>query len=143
MRDLHSHIGIVQAIGPAVFDADTTPAAIDLGGFESAEILIAVGAGGITFTDTNRVDFVVTHGATEDGTFESVTTEDVLGATVATGGIVQSLTAAHAAPTATKVGYVGGRRFLKVLADFEGTHAAGTPIAVTVVKGHPHAAPVA
>ena len=49
MRDLAHNIGAVLAIGPATLSADNTPAAIDLNGFGSAALLIAVGAGGITF----------------------------------------------------------------------------------------------
>ena len=71
------------------------------------------------------------------------TQTDVVGATVGTGGIVKSLTAAHASPTVDRVGYLGNKRYLKVLADFSGTHGTGTPIAVVVAKGHPASAPVA
>ncbi len=35
----------------------------------------------------------------------------------------------------------GGKRYLKVLADFSGTHATGTPIGVVVVKGNPDIMP--
>jgi hypothetical protein len=46
-------------------------------------------------------------------------------ASVGTGGIVKSLIAAHAAADTTEVGYIGGKRYLKVLADFSGTHGTG------------------
>ena len=41
----------------------------------------------------------------------------------------------------TKVGYVGNKRYLKLLADFSGTHGIGTPIAATVIKGNAHERP--
>lgn len=143
MRDLISNLGASQAIGPATLASDTTSAAIDLAGFDSAMIALSVGVGGITFDETNKVEFKVTHCATSDGTFEAVTQNHIEGATVSTGGIVKALTAAHAAASFTKVGYVGGRRFVKIQADFSGTHGTGTPISVTVLKGHPGSAPAA
>jgi hypothetical protein len=144
MRSLSPNIGPVLAIGPATLAADNTPAAIDLLGFNSAALLIAIGAGGITFDSTNKIEFVFKHGDDSTvGNHTAVAQADVVGATVATGGIVKALTAAHAAADVTKLSYVGGKRYVSVLADFSGTHGTGTPITVLVVKGNPASAPVA
>lgn len=143
MRDLYHNLGIAEAIPPAVYDADNTPPAIDLLGFESAVVAIHVGVGGITFSDTNKIEFKLTH-SDDDATYAPVTADDLIGlASVGTGGIVLALTTAHAAASITRVGYAGGKRYLKLLSDFSGTHGAGTPIAVTVIKGHAHERPVA
>jgi hypothetical protein len=143
MRSLSPNIGPVLAIGPATLSADNTPAAIDLAGFNAAAILIAVGAGGIAFDATNKIEFVLKHGDTDIvADHAAVAQNDVVGAIVATGGIVKSLTAAHASADVTKLSYVGGKRYISVLADFSGTHGTGTPICVAVVKGHPANAPV-
>lgn len=137
MRDLNSRITEVQAIGPAVLTADNTPAALDLQGFNSAVILISVGAGGITFTTANKIEFVVTH-SDDNSTYTNVTDADMQGVTGITNGIVRSLTAAKAAADTapTALGYIGAKRYLKVLADFSGTHATGTPISVVLVRGN-------
>ncbi|MEQ1406151.1 hypothetical protein ABK249_14515 [Neorhizobium sp. Rsf11] len=143
MRDLHHNLGFAVAIPAAVYDADNTPAAVDLLGFDSAVIEISVGVGGITFTGTNKVEFKLTH-SDDDSTYSAVTVDDVIGlASVGTGGIIKSLIAAHAAADITKVGYIGNKRYLKLLADFGGTHAAGTPIAASVIKGNAASRPVA
>lgn len=142
MRDIHNNIGIVTGIAPAVYSADTTPAAIDLLGFEAAEVVVHVGVGGITFSGTNKIEFVLTH-SDDDVSYSNVALADVLGLESVTSGIVLALTAAHAAATVTRVGYIGGKRYLKLLADFSGTHGAGTPIAATVVKGDALSRPVA
>lgn len=134
MKDLHSSLLASVAIGCAVLAADNTPSAIDLQGYDSAEILLAIGAGGITFSGTNKIEFVVTH-SDDDVTYTAVTTADMLGVTVASGGIVKALTAAHASAAVYRYGYKGGKRYLKVLADFSGTHGTGTPIAAIVLKG--------
>ena len=143
MRDLQSNIGAVQALAPAVYEADNTPAVVDLLGFNSAAIVLHIGAGGITFTGTNKIEFKLTH-SDDDSTYTAVTLDDVQGvASVGTGGIIKALTAAHATADVTKLGYVGNRRYLKLLADFGGTHSAGTPLSAIVIKGHAASRPVA
>jgi hypothetical protein len=142
MKDMHSDIQAVVAIGAATLTADNTPAAIDLQGFDAAEIVLAIGVGGITFSGTNKIEFVLTH-SDDNSTYTNVTTDDILGVTIASGGIIKSLVAAHAAAGVYRFGYVGSKRYLKLLADFSGTHGTGTPIAATVIKGRPNDAPVA
>jgi len=132
MRDMHSSTKALVAIGATALAADNTPAAIDLQGYSAAEIILAIGVGGITFSGTNKVEFVLTH-SDDDSTYTAVTTADMLGVTVASGGIIKALTAAHAAAAVYRYGYVGGKRYLKLLADFSGTHGTATPIAATVV----------
>lgn len=137
MRDLYSNIEVVEAIAPEALAADNTPAAIDLQQYGSADIVIHVGVGGITFDSTNKVEFKLTH-SDDDSTYAAVDVDDVQGLdSVGTGGIIHSLTAAHAAATVTEVGYVGNKRYLKLLAEFSGTHGTATPMSAVVVKGRP------
>lgn len=151
MRDLVSNISPVYLIAPATLAADNTPAAVDLRGFDSAAILLQIGVGGITFSDTNKVEFKLTHAndkadgsAPDAGDFTAVTIDDVQGiASVGTGGIIEALVAAHAAATITEIGYVGGKRWLKLLADFSGTHGTGTPISGLLVRGNAAQRPTA
>ncbi len=139
-RDLEPHIKPVPVFGPVVLDADNTPAAIDLIGYHAALLLLCVGAGGITFSGSNKVEFKLTH-SDDDITYAAVADADVVmgqnaDASVGTGGIVKSLIAAHASADVTVVGYRGSKRYLKVLADFTGTHGVGTPLTVLVLKSH-------
>jgi hypothetical protein len=144
-KDLASRISLVQAIGPAVLAADTTPSAIDLVGFQGAALAIAVGVGGITFDATNKIEFTLQH-SDDDSSYADVTVDDINGkdapATV-TSGIVKALTAAHASANVSEIGYIGGKRYLKLKADFSGTHGTGTPISATVIKGNPTYIPAA
>lgn len=135
MRDMHTDFSPVVMIGPEVLSADNTPAAIDLQGFDAATIEIAVGVGGITFSGTNKVEFKLTH-SDDDSTYTAVEDKDIIGATGITSGIIFSLKAAHAAATVDRFGYIGNKRYLKLLADFSGTHGTGTPIAANCWRGH-------
>lgn len=137
-RDSMSSLFAIAAIAAATLAADNTPDAIDLRDYHSATLLLNVGVGGITFSGTNKIEFVLTH--SDDGiTYVPVTDDDLLKdglapATVAN-GIVRALTSAHAAATLQKLGYVGGKRFVKLLADFSGTHGTGTPVGALWVRG--------
>jgi hypothetical protein len=130
----------IEAIAPAVLAADNTPAAIDLLDYAAALLLLHIGVGGITFNGTNKIEFVLTH-SDDDSTYTNVAEADVIkdanAPTAIANGIVRSLTAAHAASTLQKLGYIGGKRYLKLLSDFSGTHGTGTPIAASVVRGRP------
>lgn len=143
MKDMHTGIIAALMFGPAVLAADNTPLAIDLQGYNSAEIILSIGIGGITFDGTNKIEFKLTH-SDDNVTYDAVTVGDVLGLdVVGTGGIVKALIAAHAAAAAYRFGYKGGRRYLKLLADFGGTHGTGTPLTAVVLKGHGYSNPQA
>jgi hypothetical protein len=149
MRDLFNNLAVVEAIAPATYAADNTPVAIDVRNLASAMLTIQAGIGGITFSGTNKIEFKLSHadlkadGSEPDaGDYVAVTQDDVQGVTVDSGGIVLALTAAHAASTLTRVGYIGHKSFLKLLADFGGTHGTGTPISA-VLQGKPFTLPVA
>jgi hypothetical protein len=144
MRDSYSVTKKAVALAAAAYNADNTPVAVAMAGFQAALLDISVGAGGITFSGTNKVEFKLTH--SDDGvTYVAVTDADVIladGETVGAGGIVKALTAAHAAAAVYKVGYVGGKAFTQLLADFSGTHGTATPMAATWSLSEPAVAPV-
>lgn len=137
-RDNFRHIAPVAAIDAATLAADNTPGAVDLRDYGAATLLLNIGVGGITFSGTNKIEFVLTH-SDDNSTYTNVTDDDVikdaLGAATISNGIIRALTAAHAAATLQKLGYIGGKRYLKLLADFSGTHGTGTPISAIVVRG--------
>ncbi len=145
-RDLEAHLKPVVVLGPVALSADNTPDAIDLLGFHAALLLIAVGAGGITFDSSNKIEFKLTH-SDDNSSYSAVSADDVIlgqnaDAVVGTGGIVKSLIAIHASADITAIGYRGSKRYLKVLAGFTGTHGSATPLAVSLVKGHAEVEPV-
>ncbi len=134
MRDIANNIALRHVIAPIVATATQTGASINRAGFESVAFAVHVGVGGITFTGTNRIDMVAEH--SNDGTtWTACTQDDVTGATIVAGGIFRSLQAAHAAPSVTKVGYVGARQFARVSAVFAGTHGTGTPVSALAILG--------
>jgi hypothetical protein len=129
-----------EAITPGVYAADSAVTLIDTLGFHSATILMHIGAGGIVFSNANKIEMVLTAGNAADGSDQvPVTDVDVVVDAVApaaiVNGIVRSIVAAKAAADVQKIGYIGGKRYLRLLADFSGAHATGTPIAASIVRG--------
>lgn len=141
MFDTHSDQTVMSVITNAVLSADNTPATIDLLGYGAAELVLAIGAGGITFSTTNKVEFVLTH-SDDDVTYTAVEDKDMLGVSSITGGIIKTLNAAYAGGV-SRFGYKGSKRYLKLLADFSGTHGTGTPIAAVIIASHGHDNPQA
>lgn len=138
-RDEATEKSLLDVITPGIYAADNTPALIDLLDYQAATLLLHIGIGGITFTGTNKVEFVLTHGDASDGSDQVAVTDldlikDALAPVTVTNGIVRTLSSAHAAADVQKIGYIGGHRYVKLLADFSGTHGTGTPISAVMVR---------
>ena len=144
--DLKHNIKVVNVVTPDVYAADPTPVVIDTDQFKGLTFCTNVGIGGITFTTTNKIEFVATH-SDDNVTYTAVGEDDVLmpyGETLGSGGIIRSLTAAKAAADTEvhAVGYRGRKRYAKVLPDFSGTHGTGTKLAVSAILSAPMSRPV-
>lgn len=142
MRDAHHSTKVVVALPAAAYDDDATGATVDRLGFEAVELALSIGAGGITFSADNKIEFAVEHGD-DASTWTAVAAGDVLGATVAAGGVVKALTAAHPTADVTRLGYIGDRRYVRLSAAFAGTHGAATPLSAVAMLGRAHVRPVA
>src|SRR5690554_3970314 len=139
MKDLYTHLDLEQVIAPVnVLDA-TVPTAVevDLVDFNSAVIEVTHGAkeAGDAGTITMKLEHADDDGTGSAGDFTSVAAADMLGVTPAD-GIVLTLAGGAVAAAIHKFGYVGGKRFLKFTIAEADDNAAGTIMAVTVIKGH-------
>ncbi|KQP21636.1 hypothetical protein [Methylobacterium sp. Leaf100] len=146
MRDQAHNFGAVNAIAPAVLSDDPASVTIDRSGFDAVTFVLQIGAGGISFTGSNRIDFLVEH--SDDATnWEAADASNILGVSPVVAGNVLSLRSAHPDASVTRVGYVDGRkgdrRYIRLRADFNGTHGTGTPIAAIAILGKPRILPAA
>lgn len=135
MRDLANSIAVVESLAPAVRTTDANGTGVDLQGFQSATVIAHIGAEGDTLASDLKIDLKLEH-SDDDQTFTAVAQADVVEATIADGGIFYTADAAADVGVAT-VGYVGGKRYVRVVSDLTGTHTNGTPTSAVVVKGHP------
>lgn len=136
-RDLVNSVDVASTIDAAVLSSDTNGSGIDLQGFESATVSANLGTGGITFSGTNKIELKLEH-SDDDNTFVAVTEDsEVLEGSVDADGVFFTANSAGSTPAVPTIGYRGGKRYVRVVADFSGTHGSGTPVGVTVIKGHP------
>ena len=116
MRDLSHNLGVRNALSPAVQAATIKGNAIDTKGFNSVAFVVNTGA------IVSDGDFTATlqHSDTSvDGDFVDVTAADQTGA----------FPASLAADSAAKAGYIGNRRYARVVL----TKNGGTSIAAGAV----------
>lgn len=145
MRDLLNNVKTEQALKPQTIQASALNSGnIDLQGFDSLAVVVAVGQIADTLGASNRLDLKIEH-AEDDGTgapgaYAACTDEDVIGATGLAAGLFMSVNADTKDNARYAVGYRGGRRFVKVTAT-PVSLATGGPVAMIALKGHPAAAP--
>jgi hypothetical protein len=128
MRDIANNVGVALALSPAVQSATIKGNAVDLLGFESAALVINTGAIASAGDFTAKMQESDT---TTDGDFTDIVAADLVG----------SLPASLEADSSYKQGYLGHKRFIRILV----TKNSGTSIAAgaVVVKGNAHTRPVA
>jgi hypothetical protein len=118
---------------------------VDLKDFNSAVVLISVGVEGSTLDGSNYWTFKMEHAdETSAGVADSyadVAAADVQGVTPSS-GIVATFDADAECPALVKIGYIGGKRFIKITPAETGT-GPNLPQEVIVIKGHPLDLPVA
>ena len=143
MRDNKSGLAFDESLNAIVKDADTNCTAVDSQGFSSVTHVVNVGAPGITFSTTHKVEIELEH-SDDNVTFTDVTSNtDVTGGTVGTNGLFQTIDADGDCNKVYAIGYVGGKRYSRVVLNFSGTHGANTIFGVVGVKGHPLHGPAA
>ena len=141
MFDLKNNIELVESLNAIVKDADTNSTGIDTQGANSAMVIVNVGAPGITFSGTNKVDIKLEDSA-DNSTFAAVTNNNfVTGGTVDSAGIWQTIDANGECNAVYGLGYVGPERYIRVVLDFSGTHGTGTVFGVTGALGNLESSP--
>lgn len=136
MRDMHSNISVLSAIAPQAIGA--TGAAngklsgiIDRQGYEAVEFVFQSGASASVADTINPVVF---EAAATGDSFTSVADADLIGTEAD-----QKLTLTAAG--ASRIGYRGNKRYLKLR--LYGLGTATAIVSAAAVLGRPHLAPVA
>lgn len=145
MKDMHTNVRVLRAIEPKAIGTSgiangSLSKALDRRGYNSAEFVILHGTAGAT-GDTTSV--VIYEGDTTGGSFTSVADADLIGTEVGAGLPAQASarTSGVGQNIATKLGYRGNKRFLKIRLYGAG-HATGI-VAAALVLGDPQIAPLA
>jgi len=139
MKDLYNNIEAISILDPITVSATATYDDIDLQGFNSAVLLIHMGLDA-ALDGSNYYTFTL-YDSADGTTYAVVETADVLGAGTITSGVILTVDSTTEDNTLYKRGYVGGKRYLRLVVTETGTLSG--PMTITLIKGDPEIAPVA
>ncbi len=131
MQSIKENLEVVQHLAPAVYKTNQTPNGVDLAGHYSAMAEISVAA----VTD-GTFAFELQESDVEGSGYAAVADADLIG-TEPTG-----VTTGSGDSTVYRVGYMGNKRYLKVVVTVSGSPATGAGLSVNILKGRPRHAPV-
>ena len=145
MQDLTHNIVVSNSIINAVKTAAANGTGVDLKGFEEATAIVDVGAEGDTLSGSVYFEISLEH-SDDDSTYTDCVQADVINGTIAAGGIWLKLDGTTGGDPDTtggdwQIGYVGGKRYLRLVLAKTGNHTNGTPISGVIVKSRPRVAP--
>jgi len=137
MRDLANNTNTVVVVAPAVITGDTNGTGVDLQGFSSCQLTVSTGVEGDTLSSSVKFEYYL-EDSDDNSTFAAVTSNlNTTGKGVDANGVFLLLDANGETPQITTIGYIGGKRYVRVRIDATGTHSNGTPMSITGVQGNP------
>lgn len=131
MRDLYHNIKVTQALNPVVATNTKTSSTIDLKGFDSAVIAIAVGQSGDTLSGSVYWTLAILH-SDDDSSYSAVAAADL-----SNGANSLVVNSSALDETIYNFGYTGAKRYLRATATPTGTHTNGTPMGIVALRGTP------
>lgn len=130
VRDLYNNLKAVVAINPTTGKDNLAGSLIDLQGFGGALVVVQSG----TITD-GTFTFELRHGNASDGSdLAAVPDEDLLGTEPVFGATDDN--------KVVQFGYIGTKRYIKLVATVSGSPSTGGTLGAIVIKGFPRHAPV-
>jgi len=142
-RDIFSELKVTQLLTPAVRNADVNSASVDTRDHDSLMLVAHVGDSADVLSGSVFLELELEE-SDDDSVFNDVADADKIGGV--TGATNPGTFAVIDAPAEDTrdfiVGYRGSKRYVRVVANFTGTHTTGIPIGVSAVQGHPHRSPV-
>jgi hypothetical protein len=139
MFDLSNNISTAISLKAAVTSANTTGTGVDLSGYNSATMIVDVGAEGVTLSGSVYFEIAI-EDSDDNSTFTACSQADIIDGTIAASGIffkIDGTTGGDPDTTGTtyRVGYNGEKRYIRAVLTKTGTMGTGTPIGVMVVRG--------
>lgn len=138
MRDLENNLLAVASITPVVANDTTegTGVYVDLQGYEGAMFLAHIGQSGDTLSGSVKWTVSFQESDASGSGFADIADTDLTG-----GANAVVIDAAAEDEVVIQRGYLGAKRYVRVLCTATGTHTYGTPLSAVVIKGYPRHAP--
>lgn len=135
-RSMHDRVEVKRHINGAVSSTQTPSNGVDLQDLHTAEIVVDIGTvTNIANSPQPSWTFALQHSDTVNSDFEAVESTDVVlpdGDSLGASGVFATVDAAAEDDAIYRVGYVGAKRYVRVVATAANTPGS-TPIAVVVV----------
>lgn len=135
-RSMTDRIAVLYHLIGAFTTTQTPANGVDVKGLKTAEIIVEIGTiTNIANSPTPSWAFALQHSDTVNSGFAAVESTDVVmpgGAALGASGVFATVDAAAEDDAVYRVGYVGGKRYVRVVATAAATPGS-TPIAVLVV----------
>jgi hypothetical protein len=136
MKDLYSNVLVSQPALAATITATRTSSAVDMQGFNSLNVIFAVGQTGDTLSGSVYWTLKLTHSD------DNVTFPDVVASELNAGAATAVINSNSLDEAVYSFGYNGGKRYVKAVATNTGTHTNGTPMSVLALRGAAAYSPV-
>jgi hypothetical protein len=146
MHNIVNNIGVAQALMPQTINTVALNSGnLDMQGAEALAVVLLVGDVSETLDASHRIDVKIEHaddnGSGAPGSYAACTDDDVLNFTGLTSGLFLSVDTGSKEQKRHVIGYVGGKRFVKVTATPTGLTTGGA-IAMLALKGNLNQLPV-
>ena len=138
-RDLHNNIKVTQVLDPvlATGATDKTSNEIDTAGFQSLELIAHFGAAGDTLSGSQKFEAEVQHSDTSGSGYAACADSDLISSVTGTNtGCFAVVDASGEAGQSYKTGYIGSKRYVKVVINPTGSNSTGTIVGATAIQGH-------
>jgi hypothetical protein len=138
MKDISSNLLAVQSIVPILANntGEGTGVGVDLAGFDGAMMLAHIGQSGDTLSGSLYWTVSFQESDALGSGYANIAAGDLEG-----GDNDVVVDAAAEDEIVLQRGYMGAKRYLRVLCTATGTHTNGTPLSAMIVKGRPMHAP--
>ncbi len=147
MRDMHSNMKVVEALRAATRTADANGLDVNVQGYESVELVVAVGLSGDTLAAGLNISIELEesddNGSGAPAGYTDVAATDIVGGNGGASGQAILVNDPAEDETVYRFGYIGTKKWVRVVYNITGTHTNGCPCAVVAVLMNPRHAPVA
>lgn len=144
MRDIHNEMRVVLNLVPQILtgtDDSSAAVAVDHQGFQAVEHIVALGTSGDVLSGTVKLELVLEE-SDDNVTFTAVTAADAVLGVVDASGVFMTIDDAAGDEAEYRVGYIGSKRYSRVVVNKVGAHVTGTAVSVLSLLGMAEIKPV-
>jgi hypothetical protein len=137
MKDLYHNVLVTQVLHPVTATTTRTSSTIDLQGFNSLNVVFALGTSGDTLSGSVFWTLKL-QDSDDDSSYGDVAASDMLSSAASV-----AIDSASLDETAYAFGYAGRKRYVRAVATPTGTHTNGTVIGMLALRANAAYSPVA